>query len=336
MHRDIDILELRDHYFRSLEEKRAELEEVLEAVYFPNIVDKVNKQKNMDDHLYGRSQFFFNTVLPWMNDFFDLSATSFIEIGPGTGASTAPLGLTVQSVHAYDISDKSANVGRFRCEALNLSNVHINISDPNELLHDLRANHRSHKVGAALLYAVLEHMPLKERLATIRAVWEVIADDGYLVVGDTPNRLTYSHGHTSRTPFFDMVPDELMLPLLDEMGNQGFAEALRGWIADGMAPEEMELRIDRWGRGISYHEFLATLGPVAAYTLGEGLERRMVRAIPISKEEKLLMEYLNHRYPEIPLGFGRQSLYLIFQKNETAKANLKRFDEDLLRGLLKA
>ena len=335
MHTDSDIIKLRDHYAEAMDQNKQALVDFLHQDYLPNQLGDVGKEKNLDLHIYGRSFFFFNSVLPWMNDFFDLSATSFIEIGPGTGTSTAPLGLVAKSVHAYDISYKSANVGRFRCELLGLDNVHFNISQPDKSLGDLHANHRDRKVDAVLLFAVLEHMPVEERLETLSTVWDVIADNGYLIVGDTPNRLTYYHGHTSRMPFFDMVPGELTRRLLEQAGNQNFSDTLRKWVADGMSPEDMEKRIDRWGRGVSFHEFQVALGPLNTYTLAEGLERRIVRPIPITKEEKLLMEYLNHRYPEIPLGFGRQSLYLIFQKNETDKANLKRFDEDLVRGFLK-
>ena len=52
-----------------------------------------------------------------------------------------------------------------------------------------RSRARRGEVDVFLLYAVLEHLTVAERLAVLRLAREVVKPDGAIVVCETPNRL---------------------------------------------------------------------------------------------------------------------------------------------------
>ena len=75
-----------------------------------------------------------------------------------------------------------------------------------------------HPDGAdmVLLFAVLEHLTQEERIRYLSFIWhEILRPGGYLIVVDTPNRLSYFDEHTSVMPFFHLLPPYLALRYFD-------------------------------------------------------------------------------------------------------------------------
>ena len=136
---------------------------------------------------------------------------------------------------------------------MGVGNATIATDPPDELLQKVKDDHRSQKASAVLMFAVLEHMKIEERLNSLQTCWDCLADGGVLIVGDTPNRLVYRHGHTSRYPFFDMTPDTLMLKYANRFPNPAFVSSIKMWQENNLPSDEIEDRIDRWGRGVIFH-----------------------------------------------------------------------------------
>ena len=313
MNNPLPLSKLSTTYVECLDNIKDDLVAFLKNNYLHNqMVDMAEIERQ---HVYGRSQFFINTILPWVNAVHPLHDLDIVEIGPGTGSISAPLGFVARSVASYDISHISAGVAKFRCERLGLSNVTINIDSPENLLGKLKKDHETKRPSLVVLFATLEHMKIGERIETIRTCWDILADDGLLLVADTPNRLSYLHGHTSRYPFFDMVPDELMVNYSDKSPNKAFADAVGRWREDQMPMPKISERLDRWGRGVSFHEFEVAIGqPVSDKIVGSGLDRGLVKSMPLLREEILLMRFMNTYLPDMSLSFGRASLYFVLKK----------------------
>ena len=322
-------------YFEKLESIRDGLAAYLLDHYAPLAAHR-SDPKVLRDHIEGRSRFFLNTVLPWVEQFADIKALDFVEFGPGTGSTTAPLAMAAKSVAAYDISEVSAGVARERLKLMGIENAYVTIAKSADLLSCIRRAHGAQGVDAVIMFAVLEHMTVQERIETLRLAWDILKANGVLVIGDTPNRLVYQHGHTSRFPFFDMVPGELMTHYSDRFENDVLKRAMIEWKAVGKTEPEVGRYIDRWGRGVSFHEFeIALGGNLEEKVIADGFECIITNPIPVTRIEAHLMRYMNDALPEIPLGFCRAALYLILRKHSRKGKPVKQWDESLVRNLLK-
>ena len=70
-------------------------------------------------------------------------------------------------------------------EAFGFSNVELFALRPDEVLPDMKKRAATAPVDIILLYAVLEHQTLEERLATLQESWEILVPGGLLVVVET-------------------------------------------------------------------------------------------------------------------------------------------------------
>ena len=268
-------------------------------------------RKDLEDHLFRRFDECEQVVLPWVASHVDLEGAEVLEIGCGSGSSTASFAGHTAHVYAYDIVDRCVRAARERLRVMGLSNASCFAVAPDELLDRIEENHRD-GVDLVLLYAVMEHQSVEERLATLERCWALLRPGGHLVVTDSPNRLCYRHYHTSEIPFFDMVPQELALGQLDRSPHAAFRESMRAAMA--RSEEEASLVLTRWGTGISHHEFEAVLGDLGELVVGSGFDPEIAAHKPIVIEEELLLSYLVMTEQPIPLAFARVSVDVILRK----------------------
>lgn len=85
---------------------------------------------------------------------------------------------------------------------------------------------RQGEIDVFLLYAVLEHLTVSERLAVMRLARELVKPGGAIVVCETPNRLIYFDHHTAQMPFFHLLPDELALACYQRSEREDFRAAI--------------------------------------------------------------------------------------------------------------
>ena len=126
--------------------------------------------------------------VPWLGRVLDLPSTRIVEIGCGTGASTVAMAERCESVVALDVDAPSVKAAEARSAAHELDNIEFHLCEPTEILATVLT------VGqpdAYVLYAVLEHLTVVERLDALRRPWVQISPGGESVIIETPNRLTY-------------------------------------------------------------------------------------------------------------------------------------------------
>jgi SAM-dependent methyltransferase len=264
------------------------------------------------DHTRGRFDVCRRWLVPWIQRYVDLDRLHVVEIGCGTGSSTAAIALSAAQVSAYDIAGISVQAARRRIHIMGLNNVQFYEEVPSSLLECISRNHARDTVDCVMLYAVLEHQKYQERIDTLRLCWSVLKPGGILVVGDTPNRLTWLDEHTSGLPFFNALPDEVALDYSPRSSRVDFRTA----IATARARSNVDAfdMLARWGRGVSYHEFELALGDLEGLIIADGFDPEPLNYFGVSLETRLLFTYARRKNLAIPVAFLRSTIEIILRK----------------------
>lgn len=288
---------LRETYFKTYEEGFLETE-----------LGRQDLQANVFKRYNSSIQY----VVPWVANHIELKGKMLVEIGSGNGSSTAAFAHFVKSIHGYDIDGPSVEGARKRLEILGLTNTIVDIILGDELVSKLKENHQN-GADIVLLFAVLEHQTAKERLETIKVCWQLLNENGLLVVAETPNLLRYFDEHTAILPFLHLVPTEIYARYAKFSPRNGFNDSFEKLGA--MSNEDLELIITRWGRGVSYHDFELSLGKdYGKYIVANGFEKETLDWVDVSLEDEILRYYIDTKGLAIPRAFSRAALNLIFKK----------------------
>lgn len=293
------------------------IKQALLATYFKNYDQQFLKTEagklDIEANVSKRYESALDHVLPWVGKHIDFSGKVVIEIGCGTGSSTAAFSHFVREIHGYDVDDASVVGARERLKILGKSNAFLHTIKAEELTEVLEKNH-SAGVDVILLFAVLEHQTIQERNETLQMCWKLLAKNGLLVVVETPNLLIYQDHHTSLLPFMQMLPTRLYAKYAHVSPRDGFNSCFAD--NEKMSSDEIELRVSRWGRGVSYHDFELVLGSdYANYLVADGFEEEILSWFHVSVEEELLRHFVEKNEIPIPKGFTRSVLNLIFKKD---------------------
>jgi SAM-dependent methyltransferase len=270
----------------------------LEHLFAPEYADEVWRK---------RRQVATDHVIPWLGSLTRLSGSTVVEYGCGTGAVSCAFGPVVGHHIGYDIDPAAINLAEGHVKAHEADNVELHAVEADQILDAVR-EHRG-EVDLMLLYAVIEHMTVSERLELLETALEVVKDDGLIAVVETPNRLVWPDWHTSFLPFFSQLPDELALAYFDRSPRADF----KGAIADAarLAPEAAEEALIRWGRGASFHEFELVFGQLEKHVIAGGFEPHMFPERPVRWEELALARELERSRPDLPPAFGRYWIDLV-------------------------
>jgi len=126
----------------------------------------------------------------------ELGSKRILDVGCGTGASTAVLAVHCRDVTAFDIDPTSARICRMRLEEHGLSDrVQVVCAPSLEEVAD-----RLGRFDLVLLNAVLEHIPLSQagrRQRLLLTIFDILRPSGYLYINETPNRLWPVDHHTT-------------------------------------------------------------------------------------------------------------------------------------------
>jgi 2-polyprenyl-3-methyl-5-hydroxy-6-metoxy-1,4-benzoquinol methylase len=190
--------------------------------------------------------------IPWLDSIHPLKGLRVLEIGCGTGSSTVALAEQGAEVTGIEMEEAALAVARKQCDLYGVQAhlIHGNAADAHETL-DIGS------YDLIIFFAVLEHMMHIECLSCLNAYWRKMKPGTLLGIIDTPNRLWLYDDHTSQLPFFHWLPGEIAIRYCANSSRRGVAELHEDTTAAGM------VRLQRWGRGISFHEFeLALSNPV--------------------------------------------------------------------------
>src|SRR5258708_27275613 len=173
----------------------------------PNGRDVRDQYKaDIENHVSGRLNEFRDRQLKWVQKHTALNGCRVLEIGCGTGSSTAALGMAGAIVDGLDIDATALEVARLRCDLHGLSN-NINLVELNATGLD-RLNK---KYELILFYATYQRMTHSERKNSLRKAWDLVCPGGLVGFIECPNRLWYFDTHTTFSNFYNWLPDDLAM-----------------------------------------------------------------------------------------------------------------------------
>jgi SAM-dependent methyltransferase len=242
-----------------------------------------------------------DSLIPWVQEHIPLAGLTVLEYGCGQGAISCALAPHVSRHIGVDIDAGEIALAQEHLDRRGHRNVTLSAPPPSDIL-DLVATFTG-EVDVFLLYAVLEHMTVAERLAVLRLARTVTRADGYIVVIETPNRLTPIDHHTSRMPFLHALPLDLARQTYCASDRRDFLDAIDA--ASKHGDGAVEEALVRWGRGVSYHEFELVFGDLTMHTVASNYDERLYPYRPVRWEELQLAATLEAWRPDLPPCWSR-------------------------------
>jgi len=246
-------------------------------------------------------------LIPWIEQTVPLHGKTVLEYGCGNAAVSCAVAERAERLIGLDIDPAWIELGQDEVRKRGLENVTLELHPP-QSIRDALARRRG-EVDVVLLYAVLEHLTVSERLAVLRLAREVVRSDGAIVVCETPNRLIYFDHHTARMPFFHLLPDELALEYYARSARSDFTGAIDAAVAGGL-DAGLEA-IARWGRGVSFHEFELAFEDLDRHVIASSYDTILLGERPPQPEETALARYLDRARPDLAPAWSRYWLDLI-------------------------
>lgn len=230
----------------------AVLRSAVASAYPPDHFAGEGGDESMDAEVHARLYWFRNRYLPWLQSHVPISGASVLEFGAGTGAASVCLAEAGARVTGFDVEERYLEVGRLRASlhdvAERVTLTPLNGKDVDHVFPD------DEQFDVVVLFAALEHMTHPERVASLRSAWRLLKRGGHLVAVDTPNRLWYFDNHTAFEMFYHWLPDDVAIDYAQRTSRPGFNTEFVS------PPPDAVVKLARWGRGVSYHDFEIALG----------------------------------------------------------------------------
>jgi len=295
------------------DEQIAGISDAIKSNYFAELtsdyLSTAAGRSDLEDHLIGRLSMSRRYTIPWLDSAKRLDGARILEIGCGTGSSTAALAEQGAAVIGIDVDEKSLATARARLEILGLPAefVSANAVDASRLFS-------GSQFDFIIFYASLEHMTHAERLTSMRTTWEMLEPGQLWVITETPNRLWFYDFHTSLMPFFMWLPDDLAFHYARFSPRSQFREVYRE-----PDPESM-VHFLRRGRGVSYHEFDLSMRPsseleVVSDLAGFHRNRQILRKVKWRLSDAFrYTRFISRSVANLHKGFFAPRLDLIIRK----------------------
>ncbi len=252
-----------------------------------------------------------NVFAPWLAQALKMKGLRILEVGCGTGSSTAGLAHAGAVVRAVDIKHKALDVARKRLSLLGYHAEFLEVA-PDWLSDKVEESAFAGPFDLIVCYAMLEHLLVHERLNLLSLCRRIMLRDGaMLATFETPNRFSPFDWHSSKLAFTDVLPDDLAFEFSKRRSARGDHPAKRK-PSEGLEPREA---LYRFGRGVSWHEFELAFGMENLDVLLDGYSPRSRQQNYKSDEayEAALAGVFARIDPPVPRGFCRPSLELLLR-----------------------
>jgi len=240
-------------------------------------------------------------VLPWIEQAVPLAGLTVLEYGCGQGAVSCAVAEGAGRHIGFDVDPEAIALAHGHMARREITNSELFVVPETTILDAVRAH--AGEIDVFLLYAVLEHLTIPERLAVLALAREVTRADGHIVVCETPNRLIAFDHHTGQMPFLHALPRELAERYYSRSPRADFVTAVDAAATAG--PEALRTALTRWGDGVSFHELELTFGDLVAHTVASNYDPLLYPGRPVRREEVQLASLLDAWRPDLPPCWSR-------------------------------
>ena len=255
-------------------------------------------------------------LIPWVESAIPLSGKTVLEYGCGAGPVSAAFGPHVGRHVGYDIDAGAIAHGQKKLADLGVAGVELRHAPVASIFPSVREH--VGEIDVFLLYAVLEHMNVAERLEVLKLAREVVRPDGAIVICETPNRLIPWDWHSSQAPFMAQLPDELVLRYYDRAPRQEFIDTIDVGLAQSWGDGQEALT--RFGRGMSYHELELVFGDLSRHVLASNWEPELFPRREIHPEEVALARMMDQVRPDLAPAFSRYWLDVVLSASPISES----------------
>lgn len=179
----------------------------------------------------------------------DISRKRAIEVGCGAGSKVSALSHLFREYWGADLSAPMLKKADKLISALGIENAtltHTPATETPQLLN-------SQQFDVIILFAVLEHLTIDEKLNLLRECWSALPPGGYLYFAEAPNRASPVDLHSSRLPQFNQLPLDLARLYYERSKTDHWLRHIK----DGNASD---VAFYRNGVHIGFHEFELAFG----------------------------------------------------------------------------
>jgi 2-polyprenyl-3-methyl-5-hydroxy-6-metoxy-1,4-benzoquinol methylase len=213
----------------------------------------VIRSKIADDQFDIRFLRAITYLIPYLQNSVETKNLNALEIGSGHGAKAIALSHIFKNYTGLEIQQsliEFADRARAHFEVDNVTFTSGNAGDIKSYLADHQGS-----FNFIILYAVLEHLTIEEKLEVLSVCWEYLDDDGFLFIGETPNRMLPLDLHSTKMFYFQQMPIDLMERCVEDTLNDSWSKDLSIAVSSGRGRETLYRR----GIHLGHQEFEKTL-----------------------------------------------------------------------------
>jgi ubiquinone/menaquinone biosynthesis C-methylase UbiE len=255
-----------------------------------------------------------DSLIPWIESAVPLAGKTVLEYGCGAGPVSTAFGARVGRHIGYDIDAGAIADGQAKLAESGIANVELHHAPVASIFPSVQEH--AGEIDVFVLYAVLEHMNVAERLEVLELARRVVRPDGAIVICETPNRLILWDWHSSQAPFMAQLPDELALRYYDRAPRQEFIDTVGAGLAQSW--EDGQEALTRFGRGMSYHELELVFGDLSSHVLASNWEPELFSCREIHPEEIALARMMAQVRPGLAPAFSRYWLDVVLSASPIA------------------
>jgi SAM-dependent methyltransferase len=255
----------------------------------------------------GRFDSAAENLIPWIEQVCPLAGCTVLEYGCGMGFVSRAFAARAARHIGFDIDAAAVGLARDVLAHAGLQNSELHVAPPETIAREVERF--AGGVDVFLLYAVVEHLTMPERLDVLALARRVVRRDGVIVICEAPNRLIDFDHHTAQMPYFSQLPDDLAMRYARKSQRTDFTTAMAAAAGRGDAAERDALA--RWGRGVSYHELELVFGDLRRHVIACNYDPLLMGVRPVQPDEQRLARGLAEHRPDLAPVFGRYWLDLI-------------------------